>query len=198
MKLAPIAEAVDALHAAGELHLDLTPSNILLHEGRPWISDPAPPGAGTAGWVDPHVVAGAPASAASDVFSLAVTATFCLARNIPRPERPVDAPVSAAACAVLEDALSSDPRRRPSSPAALVESLAAALSRGSPEVAVERHDRTPPVSSTRLRLPRTWPFPHPRDAAAQMAAQHESIRDATGSTHDTARVTGWRRTRRGG
>jgi serine/threonine protein kinase len=192
--LRPVADATEALHAAGELHLDVTPANILLGPTGPWLCDPAPPGAGTAGWVDPHAVAGAPASVRSDVFSLAVTMTFCLAGRIPRPDRPVDAPVPDGVAAVLERALACDPRRRP--PRLLMFELDAALSRAGPRpVAVA----PPSATAASVALPRTWPFPHPRAEAARVATlEHESSGDCTGSTHDTARVTGWRRTRRGG
>lgn len=180
--LGVVAGALDALHDAGELHLDVTPANILIGPSGPWLSDPAPPGAGTAGWVDPHVLAGGPASARSDVFALAVTTVLVLTGLMPAPGDAVEAPVGAAGNRALRAALSPEPGVRPGTPTELVDALEWVPGPGLAEADGRLPTCRPP--------PRTWPLRGPPG--------HESIRDATGSTHDLARVFGWRRTRRGG
>jgi serine/threonine protein kinase len=78
------AEAVDAAHCAGVLHLDVKASNLLRpgHDGRLWVSDfgasrlageRGPVLSGTPGHVAPEVADGAPPSPAADVFGLGVT-----------------------------------------------------------------------------------------------------------------------------
>ena len=85
----PIAEALAALHAAGVVHGDLAPGNILFTaDGRPLLSDfeaarlvgesHPPQVSGTRGFVAPEVVGGDVPSEASDVFGVGALAWFAL------------------------------------------------------------------------------------------------------------------------
>ncbi len=85
--IAAVASALDAAHAAGVLHRDVTPSNVLLDPLGPWLADfgLALRGdattltaegqlVGTAGYLAPEVIAGGRATPASDRYALAATA----------------------------------------------------------------------------------------------------------------------------
>ncbi|MGH9137666.1 MAG: protein kinase domain-containing protein, partial [Acidimicrobiales bacterium] len=80
--LAPVAEALAALHAAGWVHGDVSTGNILIGDRGGVLADLGSahrhdePGAatGTPGSVAPEVATGNPTSAASDVWSLAAVA----------------------------------------------------------------------------------------------------------------------------
>ncbi|MGY2704662.1 serine/threonine-protein kinase [Nocardioides sp. HB32] len=134
--LVGIGQALAAAHAAGVVHRDLKPSNILLtSDGRPVLvdfgvarSDTAEPltetgfVVGTAEYLSPEQVEGAPATPASDVYALGVVAHQCLTGSSPfQRETPV-----ATALAHLRD----DPPELPSGvPAGLRTLLRAMLSR---------------------------------------------------------------------
>lgn len=89
--LTPICEAVAHLHAAGGVHSDISPSNVMVTpEGRPVLLDlgavrvaGALPGAvhGTDGFVAPEVRLGSQPGDASDVYALGAVAWFCLTGN---------------------------------------------------------------------------------------------------------------------
>jgi non-specific serine/threonine protein kinase len=102
--LGPVAQALEHLHAHEIVHGDVKPSNILLtSERHAFLVDF---GAGvTPGFSAPEVLAGFPATAASDAYSLAATAYTLLTGS----------PPSAGGVAVdaLTDALAIDPSRRP-------------------------------------------------------------------------------------
>lgn len=88
--LTPVCEAVAALHAAGGIHGDISPGNIILTEaGRPLVLDlgaarvmgHAGAICGTPGFIPPEVREGSEPTTESDVFSLGAVAWFCLTGN---------------------------------------------------------------------------------------------------------------------
>ncbi len=91
--LAPLASALGRLHAAGVLHGDVSPGNVLLDlDGRPVLADlgvgrvlgEAPAAVwGTPGHVAPEVLMGAEPSAAADVYALGALGWLCLAGEVP-------------------------------------------------------------------------------------------------------------------
>ncbi len=127
--LAPLAQALAELHAVGVQHGDLAPGNVLLDRtGRPVLADlgtsritgePRDEVYGTAGYVDPVVLTGGPASPASDVYGLGALGWLALT-GAPPPspaQRPALAElvptVPPALVAVVESAVDPDPSRRP-------------------------------------------------------------------------------------
>ncbi|GAA3278186.1 serine/threonine-protein kinase [Paenarthrobacter aurescens] len=136
--LAPIAQALDYLHANGAQHGDVSPGNILFTaEGMPLLADlglaarvgdnPQDPGVGTLGFMEPQAEppsnAGYPAGSLQpqrDVYSLGAVGWYCLTGATPeleqdRPPLSLLVPeVPKALAAVLEAALDKDPRNRPS------------------------------------------------------------------------------------
>ena len=180
--LAGVAEALDAAHAAGVLHRDVTPGNILLDPAGPWLADfgiarrrdaTIVTGEGqligTAGYIAPEVIAGGRATAASDRYALAAVAFELLtgrrvfeadgmagvlyAHAHRTPPRPSEvADLPRGLDAAMARALAKDPGERPVSARGLVGDLERALGTGGAE-------------ATRVMDPPTRVIDRPRPAA---------------------------------
>jgi hypothetical protein len=126
--LSPVAGVLGRLHAAGVVHADLSPGNILFdREGQPHLADLGSArlaGAadqdvrGTSGYLAPEVEAGAAPTAASDVYALGSLGWFMLTGSDPGP---------ATLRGELTDVLAPELREHP-----LVAALTAALDRKAP------------------------------------------------------------------
>ena len=126
--IAPVAQAVTALHDLGIVHGDLSPGNVLLDStGRPVLADlgysrltgEAPGDVyGTEGHVAPEVLEGSDPSRESDVHALGALAWLCLVGAAPghiaeRPDLRDLVPDEPALTEVVEACLSPDPDERP-------------------------------------------------------------------------------------
>ena len=136
--VAPLFKALADLHAAGVVHGDLAPGNVLFSaDGRPLIGDlgvacllgrlagPAD-GTGTGGFVAPELAGDAAPSPVSDVYAMAALDWFCLTGAPPAPAatRPALTTLRPETPALLVEALTAclatDPVARPSAGAAAV------------------------------------------------------------------------------
>jgi len=134
--VAPIADALSAVHDAGLIHGDVAPGNLLLDAiGRPLLADLGTARLcgdatgelyGTAGFIDPAVLAGGAATPASDVYALAAVLVQLVTGRPPlvsrRPEPAVfggvrvgvGVGVGVSVGAAVHAALDPEPARRPS------------------------------------------------------------------------------------
>lgn len=123
-----VLSALAAAHAAGVLHRDIKPGNILLTDaGVPKVADfgiakspesgqtMAGQVVGTLGYLSPERLAGRPATAADDLYAVGVVAFEALVGRVPSPPddlavlRPDVDPVLAS---VIHRAIAPDPRAR--------------------------------------------------------------------------------------
>jgi serine/threonine-protein kinase len=138
-----IAQATEALacaHAAGIVHCDIKPANVLIDDGRVKIADfgiAQAAGAvpltrvglvtGTPGYLSPEQVAGLPATPASDLYGLGMIAYECLTGRPPfrgsplavahahtdRPLPPLPATVPAPVAELIAALTAKNPKDRP-------------------------------------------------------------------------------------
>ncbi|MGI8593156.1 MAG: serine/threonine-protein kinase [Solirubrobacteraceae bacterium] len=165
--LRPVADALDHVHERGVVHRDVKPANILVgRDGTVKLADLGIATAaestkitqtgaiiGTPAYIAPERLAGEPASAAADIWSLAAVAYEAIsgtrarastnpvelatsARRIPAPDLRTSRPdCPEAAAEALRRGLAPDPSDRPETATELVDELAAALGVDAPEEA---------------------------------------------------------------
>jgi serine/threonine protein kinase len=181
-----LAEALAAIHAAGVVHRDLKPGNVMLDAGQPVVIDfgiaHIPDSTrltktglvmGTPGYLAPEVIEGASSSGASDVHSWGATVAYAGTGRQPfgggtfqtiffrvLEGRPDVAGIPPRLLPFVTAALSTDPRARPSA-----RWLAGQLGRpgGQPRMALpnEAATRVDHRPSTRLLAPPTDPMASP-------------------------------------
>jgi eukaryotic-like serine/threonine-protein kinase len=146
--IAEAAEALGCAHAAGIVHLDVKPGNVLVDGGRVKIADfgiaqevgavPATRAGllmGTPAYLSPERAAGLPATPASDLYGLGMVAYECLTGRPPfqgsplavalahadQPLPPLPDTVPAPVAELVAALAAKDPRRRPGDALALAE-----------------------------------------------------------------------------
>ena len=164
--IAQAAGALQAAHAAGLVHRDIKPGNLLVSQrGQVKITDFGIAHAagsapltragmliGTPAYLAPERAAGAPATPAADLYALGIVAFQCLTGKLPFDGEPL-----AVALAHQEQPLPPLPPSVPAEVAALVADLTAKDSRARPASAAEVAER-----AEHLRAALTATAPHQR------------------------------------
>lgn len=193
-----LAGALADLHAAGLVHGDVTPANVLFADGgRPLLGDLgdlAVAGAGgavaTAGYAAPEVVAGALPGPPSDVHGLCAVAWFALSGTVPDPVPPrIPLPLLAPAvpgdvAEVVAAGLDPDPAARPT-PADLLAGMLAVAACEPVRLVAGAFPALPRDEAVTHRVPRV---PDPADRGIPPPRRRWTSRRATTARRRGARL----------
>jgi DNA-binding beta-propeller fold protein YncE len=178
--LGQVGEALDAAHAAGIVHRDVKPHNVLVEGDRAFLSDFGLAKAlgestgeasvvGTAHYMSPEQWRGEPVGPATDVYSLGCVLYESLTGVVPyaRRESDTEPELPEGMEAVIERAVAKEPGRRYESSGALI---AAARQREGAAMAATQVLSQPPGAGPRERA--TAPLGRTPGAAAGLSRSH--------------------------
>ncbi|TCM40256.1 serine/threonine-protein kinase [Kribbella sp. VKM Ac-2568] len=197
--LAQLLRALEQVHAAGLVHRDVKPANLLLETtgtgipvlrlsdfgialslGEPRLTQHGAV-VGTPGYVAPEALAGEPPSTKQDLYAAGVTAWQLLTGEEPPAAGPLPSRPNTTGIvwAVVESLIHSEPARRPDSAEAALESLAPVLATA-PQIPahtpdgelIEVFNQLPPLPTPYTKLPTPAATP-PAASATPSAAPKE-------------------------